>query len=125
MSENTTSYAYKANKIEKMFPAGPANSATLTKMHFVDILYERLGLSRSEASSVLEAIFDEVQAALVMGREVKLANFGTFATREKSARPGRNPRTGEPVMVPAKYVPHFRAGKEIRDQLNAEILKDQ
>ena len=107
MSQSTASYAYKANKIEKMFPAGPANSATLTKMHFVDILYDRLGLSRSEASSVLEAIFDEVQAALVMGREVKLANFGTFATREKSARPGRNPRTGEEHVVSARRVVSF------------------
>ena len=109
-------------KIEKMFPAGPANSATLTKMHFVDILYERLGLSRSEASSVLEAIFDEVQAALVMGREVKLANFGTFATREKSARPGRNPRTGEEHVVSARRVVSFPCCTRSRYRAHAHAL---
>ncbi len=117
MIESIAAPAYKGNTIEKLFETGPANSSTLTKMHFVDILNERLGLSRSEASSVLEAIFDEVQAALVDGREVKLANFGTFSTRDKGARPGRNPRTGEEHLVSARRVVSFIPAPYLRESV--------
>ena len=55
------------------FPEGPANSSTLTKQHFVEILYDRLGLSRQEATQVIESIFSEIELALLDGRDVKLA----------------------------------------------------
>ena len=57
-------------------------------------------------------------SAMSHGVRVEIRGFGSFSLKYREAREGRNPRTGEPVMVPAKYVPHFRAGKEIRDQLN-------
>ncbi len=108
----------RGNAVERLFgEAVPANSSTLTKMHFIDILNDRLGLSRSQATSVLEAIFEEVQTALVDGREVKLANFGTFLTRDKGARPGRNPRTGEEHLVSARRVVSFVPAPYLRESV--------
>lgn len=97
------------------FPAGPANSSTLTKMNFVDVLYDRMGLSRAEATSVVEAIFTEIQDALLNGRDVKLSNFGTFSTRDKVARPGRNPKTGEAHEISARRVVTFVPAPYLRD----------
>lgn len=77
-----------------MFPNTEGTMPTVTKMHFIEMLKEHVGLSRAEANEVVDSIFDEMQQALSEGREIKLANFGTFSTRDKQARPGRNPRTG-------------------------------
>ena len=64
-------------------------------------------------------------SALSRGMRVEVRGFGSFSVKYRPPREGRNPRTGETVKVPGKYVPYFRAGKEIRDHLNAEALKDQ
>ncbi len=92
-----------------------SEAASMTKINFVDVLYDRLGLSRTEALSVIEAIFSEIQNALIEGRDVKLANFGTFSTRDKSARPGRNPKTGEAYEVSARRVVTFVPAPYMRD----------
>ena len=99
------------------FALGAANSATLTKVNFVEILYDRLGLSRTEASAVVESIFDEIEQALLNGRDVKLANFGTFSTRDKVARPGRNPKTGQQHVISARRVVTFVPAPHLRDSL--------
>lgn len=117
MIDSTAPTVYRGLNNDKFFETGPANSTTLTKMHFIDILNERLGLSRTEASSVLDAMFEEMQTALVDGREVKLANFGTFHTRSKGERPGRNPRTGEEHMVSARRVVAFIPAPYLRESV--------
>ena len=63
------------------YPTGPANSSTLTKMNFTEVLSDKMGLSRSEANAVVETVFEEILTALVDRRDVKLANFGTIAAR--------------------------------------------
>ena len=72
-------------------------------------------MSRAEANEVVDSIFDEMQQALSEGREIKLANFGTFSTRDKQARPGRNPRTGAPYEISARRVVTFLPAPFMRD----------
>ena len=82
-----------------------------------------LGLVRfysKETTKRLEQVFDEIATRLAEGGRVELRGFGAFSTRERKARVGRNPRTGEPVDVPAKRVPYFKPGKEMRERLNAD-----
>ena len=75
-------------------------------------------LRADEIEQVVDIFFDEISHRLAEGGRVELRGFGAFSTREREARKGRNPRTGESVDVPAKRVPYFRPGKEIRRMLN-------
>ncbi len=77
-------------------------------------------LRPEEVEQVVDIFFDEISARLAEGGRVELRGFGTFSTRERNARVGRNPRTGETVEVDAKRVPYFKPGKEMRERLNAE-----
>ncbi len=77
-------------------------------------------LKADEVERVVDIFFDEITNRLVDGGRVELRGFGAFSTREREARQGRNPRTGEPVPVPGKRVPYFKPGKEIRERLNAD-----
>lgn len=75
-------------------------------------------LRAEEIEQVVDIFFDEIAQRLAEGGRVELRGFGAFSTREREARSGRNPRTGDAVDVPAKRVPYFKAGKEIRARLN-------
>ena len=75
-------------------------------------------LRAEEIEQVVDIFFDEIAQRLAEGGRVELRGFGAFSTRERDARSGRNPRTGETVAVPEKRVPYFKAGKEIRERLN-------
>lgn len=77
-------------------------------------------LRPEEVEEVVSIFFDEMSTRLAEGGRVELRGFGTFSTRARDARTGRNPRTGETVEVPAKRVPYFKPGKEMRERLNAE-----
>ena len=75
-------------------------------------------LRAEEVEQMVDIFFDEISERLAEGGRVELRGFGAFSTREREARTGRNPRTGEAVEVPAKRVPYFKAGKEMRRRLN-------
>ncbi len=75
-------------------------------------------LAVSEVERIVACVFDAITARLAAGGRVELRGFGTFTTRARDARTGRNPRTGEPVDVEAKRVPYFKPGKEMRARLN-------
>ena len=75
------------------------------------------GLSLRDVDNVVTALFDKMSTQLAQGGRVELRGFGIFSTRARNPRDGRNPRTGRIVPVEAKRVPHFKAGKEIRDRL--------
>jgi integration host factor subunit beta len=75
-------------------------------------------LRAEEVEQVVDIFFDEIAKRLAEGGRVELRGFGAFSTREREARSGRNPRTGETVSVPAKRVPYFKPGKEMRERLN-------
>ena len=75
-------------------------------------------LPAADLEKVVNTIFDEIADALATGGRVELRGFGAFSVREREARRGRNPRTGESVSVPAKRVPFFKTGKELRERVN-------
>lgn len=77
-------------------------------------------LRAEEVEQVVDIFFEEISQRLAEGGRVELRGFGAFSTRERQARQGRNPRTGDMVDVPAKKVPYFKPGKEIRERLNAK-----
>jgi len=77
-------------------------------------------LRAQEVEQVVDIFFDEIAQRLAEGGRVELRGFGAFSTREREARTGRNPRTGEAVDVPAKRVPYFKPGKEMRNALNPD-----
>ena len=77
-------------------------------------------LRPEEVEQVVTIFFDEIAKRLAEGGRVELRGFGAFSTRARDARLGRNPRTGESVDVPAKRVPYFKPGKEMRERLNTD-----
>jgi integration host factor subunit beta len=77
-------------------------------------------LTQREVEGVVGAIFDSITEQLSNGGRVELRGFGAFSTRQRDARVGRNPRTGESVSVNAKRVPYFKPGKEMRERLNLQ-----
>lgn len=75
-------------------------------------------LYQRDVENIVNAILNEIIAAMARGDRVELRGFGAFSTREREARKGRNPRTGDSVEVPGKRVPFFKPGKEMRERLN-------
>lgn len=75
-------------------------------------------LFQRDVERIVGTIFDEISNALAKGDRVELRGFGAFSVKSREARVGRNPRTGEAVSVSEKYVPFFKAGKDLRDRLN-------
>ncbi len=75
-------------------------------------------LYQRDVERIVSTVFDEISAALARGDRVELRGFGAFSVKERSARVGRNPRTGEAVSVDRKFVPFFKTGKDLRERLN-------
>jgi integration host factor subunit beta len=71
-----------------------------------------------DVERIVTTIFDEITDALANGDRVELRGFGAFSVKERGSRTGRNPRTGDSVDVPAKYIPYFKTGKQLREKLN-------
>ena len=94
---------------------------TLTKAEMAERLFIDVGLNKREAKEFVDAFFEVVREALEKGEQVKLSGFGNFDLRQKNQRPGRNPKTGESVPLPGKYVPHFKPGKELRERVNETL----
>ena len=80
-------------------------------------LFEELGLNKREAKELVEVFFEEVRLALEEGEEVKLSGFGNFILRDKSQRPGRNPKTGEEIPITARRVVTFRPGQKLKTRV--------
>jgi len=95
-----------------------AGSGTLTKADLVDVLYERMGLSKREAKLVVNVLFDEIRSRLEMGVPVKLSGFGNFNLRDKPQRPGRNPKTGQSIAITARRVVTFHPSAKLRDAVS-------
>ena len=89
----------------------------LTKAHMAESLFEELGLNKREAKELVEVFFEEVRLALEQGEEVKLSGFGNFILRDKSQRPGRNPKTGEEIPITARRVVTFRPGQKLKSRV--------
>lgn len=92
---------------------------TLTRSDLSEAVYREIGLSRNESSELVETILNKVSDSLVKGESVKISSFGTFAVREKGARMGRNPKTGEEVPINPRRVLVFRPSHILRERVNA------
>ena len=77
-------------------------------------------LDQRDVERLVACVFDEITAALARGDRVELRGFGAFSVKQRDARVGRNPRTGESVQVDAKSVPFFKTGKQLRERLNGD-----
>ena len=90
----------------------------MNKNDLIGAVAEASGLSKSDASSAVESVFDAITNSLSKGDEVRLVGFGTFSVAKRKASTGRNPRTGEPMNIPASNQPKFKAGKGLKDAVN-------
>ncbi|MCL7750255.1 HU family DNA-binding protein [Guyparkeria hydrothermalis] len=90
----------------------------MNKSELIDAMADNAGISKSAAASALDGFIDAVGGALKKGDQVTLVGFGTFLVREREARTGRNPRTGETINIKASKLPSFKAGKGLKDAVN-------
>jgi len=96
------------------------NEVIMTKSELVEIIAEQQeGITRHEAEVVVNTILSVIGDALASGDHVELRGFGSFTTKARNARVGRNPKTGASVMVPAKIIPHFKPGKVLRERVDS------
>ncbi len=91
---------------------------TLTKAEFVEAVYSKIGLSRRDSAEVIELLFESVKETLARGEAVKISGFGNFIVREKKARTGRNPQTGNAIQITARRVLTFKPSQVLKDMLN-------
>ncbi len=92
-------------------------STTVTRADIAEYVYEEVGLSRSESADFVDSVLDEISDALVDGEAVKISLFGSFSTRQKAERIGRNPKTGVEVPISPRNVLTFRASHILKDRI--------
>ena len=90
---------------------------TLTRMDLSEAVFREVGLSGNESAQLVESVLDHISDALVKGEQVKISSFGTFSVRSKSARVGRNPKTGEEVPINPRRVLTFRPSHLMKDRV--------
>ncbi|MFK5997046.1 MAG: integration host factor subunit alpha [Rhodobacterales bacterium] len=99
------------------------NDKTLTRMDLGEAVFREVGLSRNESADLVESVLDHISNALVEGQNVKISSFGTFSLRDKKARIGRNPKTGEEVPITPRRVLTFRPSHLMKDRVSAGNAK--
>lgn len=92
----------------------------MNKSELVDSVAEKAEVTKKEAEKVVNAVFASISEALAAGDKVQLVGFGTFEVRERAARTGRNPQTGNTIEIAAAKVPAFKAGKALKDAVDGE-----
>lgn len=90
---------------------------TLTRMDLAEAVHNQIGRSRNECATLVESVIQHISDALVRGETVKISSFGTFSVREKAARVGRNPKTGEEVPILPRRVLTFRSSHLMKDKV--------
>ncbi len=96
-------------------------SATVTRAHLAEAVYREIGLSRNESADLVETVLREVSDSLARGESVKISSFGSFSVRQKGARVGRNPKTGEEVPILPRKVLVFRASNVLKSRINESM----
>ncbi len=90
----------------------------MTKAEIVEQIYERVGFSKKEAAELVEKVFDIMKETLARGEKVKISGFGNFVVRQKNARKGRNPQTGQEILLDARKVLTFKPSLVLKNVLN-------
>ena len=96
-------------------------SKTLTRADLAELIYGEVGISKTEASEIVDQFFEEIILDLIDGNSVKLTSFGTFSVKHKKERIGRNPKTKEEAIIDARRVVSFRASKELKRRINKTL----
>jgi DNA-binding protein HU-beta len=92
----------------------------MKKSDLVDAISGKAGLPKGQVQQMVDDVFDLIAEGLAKGEKIDLRGFGTFSVRDSAARTGRNPQTGEPIAIPARRVPGFKPGKELKEKVNAQ-----
>jgi integration host factor subunit beta len=92
----------------------------MTKADLVEDVARAAELTKKDAERLVEIVFESIIDTLNKGEKIELRGFGSFRVRERGARRGRNPKTGDPVNIPAKRVPYFKPGKELKELINED-----
>jgi integration host factor subunit alpha len=98
---------------------------TVTRAELSEAVYQRIGLSRSESSSLVDLVLEEISASLARGDSVKLSSFGSFLVRDKGQRIGRNPKTGVEVPIEPRRVMVFKPSNIMKARVNGESVPDE
>ena len=93
-------------------------SSTITRIHLSEAVFSEVGLSRYESAQLVESVLEHISNALVKNEVVKISSFGTFSTRNKRARIGRNPKTGAEAEISGRRVITFRPSQRMKDRVN-------
>lgn len=89
----------------------------MNKSELIGVVAEKAGLTKKDTEKVVNAVFDGIGESLASGEKVQVIGFGTFDVRERQAREGRNPATGDTITIPAVKVPVFKPGKALKDSV--------
>jgi integration host factor alpha subunit len=90
----------------------------MKKADLVDTIAGKVGLPKAQVQQMVDDVFDLIAEGLRKGEKIDLRGFGTFSVRDSAARTGRNPQTGEAINIPARRVPAFKPGKELKEKVN-------
>ncbi len=97
------------------------NSGVMTKAELVDEVARVVQLTKKQAETIVNIVFDSIVDSLRAGQKIELRGFGSFRLRSRKSRTGRNPKTGEKVEVPSKKIPYFKPGKELKELINKTL----
>ena len=95
------------------------SSTTLTRIELSEAVYREVGLSRNESAELVETVLNHISNALIKGEQVKISAFGTFSTRNKKQRIGRNPKTGTEIPITSRRVISFKASQIMKEKVAA------
>ena len=90
----------------------------MNKSELIDAVAASADIPKAQAGRALDAVLESVTGSLAKGEQVVLVGFGTFSVKDRAARTGRNPQTGDPIDIPAATIPSFKAGKALKDAVN-------
>lgn len=96
----------------------------MTKAELVDEVANIVQLTKKQAETIVNIVFDSIVASLRAGEKIELRGFGSFRLRNRKSRTGRNPKTGEKVDVPSKKIPYFKPGKELKELINKRLVEE-
>ena len=99
------------------------NSGVMTKAELVDEVARVVQLTKKQAETIVNIVFDSIVDSLRAGQKIELRGFGSFRLRSRKSRTGRNPKTGEKVEVPSKKIPYFKPGKELKELINKSLAE--
>jgi integration host factor subunit beta len=100
---------------------GDHKAGVMTKAELVDEVARVVQLTKKQAETIVNIVFDSIVESLRSGQKIELRGFGSFRLRNRKSRTGRNPKTGEKVEVPSKKIPYFKPGKELKELINKAI----